>query len=104
MEQRLAMTLFSLGLKQLFVVFAPFAWLIRLFGRKEPAFILSVVFGIIVVVIRESRSPFPMLAEPFFLGFWRFAVPPRPYRSICISVVACCWSGGGNCCSRAGNF
>jgi hypothetical protein len=52
MEQWLAMTLFSLGLKQLFVVFAPFAWLIRLFGKKEPAFILTVVFGLIVVVIR----------------------------------------------------
>jgi hypothetical protein len=68
MEQWLAMTLFSLGLKQLFVVFAPFAWLIRLFGKKEPAFILTVVFGLIVVVIREYRSPSPMLAEPFFLG------------------------------------
>jgi hypothetical protein len=68
MEQWLAMTLFSLGLKQLFVVFAPFAWLIRLFGRKESAFILTVVFGIIVVVIREYRSPSPMLAEPCFLG------------------------------------
>ena len=68
MEQWLAMTLFSLGLKQLFVVFAPFAWLIRLFGKKEPAFLLTVVFGIIVVVIREYRSPSPLLAEPFFLG------------------------------------
>jgi hypothetical protein len=68
MEQWLAMTLFSLGLKQLIVVFAPFAWLIRLFRRKEPAFILTVVFGITVVIIRESRMPSPMLAEPFFLG------------------------------------
>jgi hypothetical protein len=68
MEQWLAMTLFSLGLKQLFVVFAPFAWLIRLVGRKEPAFILTIVFRLIVVVIREYRSPSPMLAEPFFLG------------------------------------
>jgi hypothetical protein len=68
MEQWLAMTLFSLGLKQLFVVFAPFAWLIRLFGRKEPAFILTVIFGLTVVVIREYRSPSPMLSEPFFLG------------------------------------
>jgi hypothetical protein len=68
MEQWLAMTLFSLGLKQLFVVFAPFAWLIRLFGRKEPSFVLTVVFGLAVVIIREYRSPFPMLAEPFFLG------------------------------------
>jgi hypothetical protein len=68
MEQWLAMTLFSLGLKQLFVVFAPFSWLIRLFGRKEPAFILTVVFGLAVVVIREYRSSSPLLAEPFFLG------------------------------------
>lgn len=68
MEQWLAMTLFSLGLKQLFVVFAPFAWLIWLFGKKEPAFILTAVFGIIVVVIREYRSPSSLLAEPFFLG------------------------------------
>jgi hypothetical protein len=67
-EQWLAMTLFSLGLKQLFVVFAPFAWLIRLFGRKAPAFILTVVFGLAVVVIREYRSPSSMLGEPFFLG------------------------------------
>ena len=68
MEQWLAMTLFSLGFKQLFVVFAPFAWLIRLFGRKEPAFVLTVVFGLAVMVIREYRSPSPMVAEPFFLG------------------------------------
>ncbi len=67
-EQWLAMTLFSLGLKQLFAVFAPFAWLIRLFGKKEPAFILTVMFGLAVVVIREYRSPAPLVAEPFFLG------------------------------------
>ena len=67
-EQWLAMSLFSLGLKQLFVVFAPFAWLIRLLGKKGPAFILTVLFGLAVVVIREYRSPAPMVAEPFFLG------------------------------------
>ena len=54
MEQWLAMTLFSLGLKQLFVVFAPFAWLIRLFGRKESAFILTVVFGLTFVVAGDQ--------------------------------------------------
>jgi hypothetical protein len=68
MDQWLAMTLFSLGLKQLFFVFAPFAWLIRLFGKKEPAFILTVVFGLTVILIRECRLASPLLAEPFFLG------------------------------------
>jgi len=68
MAQWLAMTLFSLGLKQLFVVFAPFVWLIRLFGKKEPAFILTVMFGLAVVVVREYRSPSALVAEPFFLG------------------------------------
>ena len=68
MAQWLAMALFSLGLKQLFFVFAPFAWLIRLFGKKAPAFILTVAFGLAVILIREYRLPSPMLAEPFFLG------------------------------------
>ena len=68
MEQWLAMTLFSLGLKQLFVVFAPFAWLIRLLGKKTSAFILTVAFGLAVVLIRDYRSASPMLSEPFFLG------------------------------------
>ena len=68
MEQWLAMTLFSLGLKQLFMVFAPFAWLIRLFGKKGPAFILTVAFSLAVILIREYHLPSPMLAEPFFLG------------------------------------
>ena len=68
MEQWLAMTLFSLGLKQLFFVFAPFAWLIRLFGKKAPAFILTVAFSLAVILIRECRLPNPLLAEPFFLG------------------------------------
>ncbi|MCX6928025.1 MAG: hypothetical protein NT154_33165 [Verrucomicrobia bacterium] len=67
-EQWLAMTLFSLGLKQLFVVFAPLAWHIRLFGMRKTAFIFTVLFGLTVMVIREYRSPSSMLAEPFFLG------------------------------------
>lgn len=67
-EQWLAMTLFSLGLNQLFLVFAPFAWLIRLFGKKSPAFTLTVVFGLVVTVVREYHSPSPMLAEPLFAG------------------------------------
>ena len=66
MAQWLAMTLFSLGLKQLFFVFAPFAWLIRLFGKKAPAFILTVAFSLAVIIIREYRLPSPTLAEPFF--------------------------------------
>jgi hypothetical protein len=66
--QWLAMTFFSLGLTQLFVVFAPFAWLIRLFGRKEPAFILTVMFGLAVIIVREYHSPSSLVAEPLFLA------------------------------------
>jgi hypothetical protein len=56
MKQWLAMTLFSLGLKQLFLVFAPFAWLIRLFGKKEPAFILTLVFSL-AVMLKVGQTP-----------------------------------------------
>jgi hypothetical protein len=66
--QWLAMTLFSLGLKQLFVVFAPLAWLMRLFGNKKQAFVFTIIFGLAVLVIREYRSPSPLLEEPLFLG------------------------------------
>ena len=57
-----AMTLFSLALNQLFLVFAPFAWLVRLFGRTSVAMILTIVFGVIVLVLKTHMSPAPFPA------------------------------------------
>ena len=56
----LAMTLFSLAFTQLFLVFAPFAWLTRLFRKPEPAILLTVIFGIFVFVVKNHASPTPI--------------------------------------------
>jgi hypothetical protein len=51
-EQWAAMTLFSLAFTQLFLVFAPFAWTLRLVKRELPAIILTVVFGLYVLLVK----------------------------------------------------
>lgn len=58
-EDWLAMTLFSLAFSQLFLVFAPFAWLMRLFRREWWAAALTVLFGAFVLVLKNYRSPAP---------------------------------------------
>lgn len=58
--QWIAMLFFSLSFTQLFLVFAPFAWLLRLFKRLEPAVVLTVAFGIFVLVLKNHRAPTPM--------------------------------------------
>ena len=58
-----AMTLFSLALNQLFLVFAPFAWLMRLFRRKDLAVPLTVAFDVVVLLLKARLSP-----EPFPSG------------------------------------
>ncbi len=58
-ENWLAMTLFTLAFTQLFLVFAPFAWLIRLFQRERVAVVLTVLFGAFVLVLKNYRSPAP---------------------------------------------
>jgi hypothetical protein len=69
--QWLAMTLFSLGFTQLFMVFAPFAWLLRLFQSKAVAVALTVVFGVVVLLIKNHSSqtplPFGLLAGMLFV-------------------------------------
>jgi hypothetical protein len=76
-KQWLAITLFSLTLNQLFLVFAPFAWLIRLFHNRRVATCLTVLFGAIVLAIKyqSSTTPIPslllatLLAVRIVMGF-----------------------------------
>jgi len=45
LKQWFAMTLFSLAFSQMFLVFAPFAWLVRLFQNRRVATGLTVLFA-----------------------------------------------------------
>ena len=56
----LALVLFSLAFNQLFLLFAPFAWLMRLFQNRWVATILTVLFGAFVLVIRIQALPTPL--------------------------------------------
>ncbi len=67
-----AMTLFGLGFTQLFLVFAPFAWLLRLFRRIAPAALLTVLFGVFVFALKNRHSP-PM-APQLLLALLAFRV------------------------------
>jgi len=76
-EQWFALVLFSLAFNQLFLVFAPFAWLIRLFQNRWVATCLTVLFSAIVMAIkiRSTPAPFPpplfaaLLAGRVVMGF-----------------------------------
>jgi hypothetical protein len=61
-----AMALFGLGFGQLFFVFAPFAWLMRLFKHQEPAIAFTVLFGTAVMAYKFQSGgisfPFPQFA------------------------------------------
>jgi hypothetical protein len=59
-KQWLAIVLFSLAFNQLYFVFAPFAWLIRLFKNRRVATCLTVLFGAIVLAIKYQSSTTPM--------------------------------------------
>jgi hypothetical protein len=60
LEQWLAMALFLLSFSQLFLVFAPFAWLIRLFQNRQIATVLTVLLGVLVLVLKSQSSPTPI--------------------------------------------
>jgi magnesium-transporting ATPase (P-type) len=58
--QWLALVLFTLAFNQLYLVFAAFAWFARLFQNNGMAAILTVLFGVFVLVIKTHASPSPM--------------------------------------------
>jgi hypothetical protein len=59
--QWIAMTLFSLAFTQLFLLFAPFAWLVRLVRERLAAGVMTAIFGMAVLWIKNdtSKHPFP---------------------------------------------
>jgi hypothetical protein len=58
--QWVALALFSLAFNQLFLVFAPFAWAMRLFQNVAMAAILTILLGLFVLFIKNYHSPNPM--------------------------------------------
>jgi hypothetical protein len=57
LDQWIAMTLFTLTFSQLFLVFAPFAWLVRLFHSRRIAIPLTVLFGVCVLMAKTRSAP-----------------------------------------------
>ena len=58
--QWIALVLFSLAFNELFLVFAPFAWAMRLFRSTRMAALLTILFGVFVLVLKNRSSPTPM--------------------------------------------
>jgi hypothetical protein len=65
--QWLAMTSFSLGFSQLLLVFAPFAWSLRLFHNRSAAIAVTVLFGVVVLLVKERSGANP-LSTALFAG------------------------------------
>ena len=60
LKQWIAWLLFSLSFNQLFLLFAPFAWSMRLFKNRWAATSLTVLFGIFVQALKVHSSPVPL--------------------------------------------
>lgn len=60
-----ALVLFSLFFNQLFLIFAPFAWLMRLLQNRPAAVGLTVLLGALVLVIKDRSLPAP-IPPPLF--------------------------------------
>ena len=58
--QWFAFTLFFLAFDQLFLVFAPFAWLMRLVHSRRVATVLTVLFGGLVLTLKTRHSTAPI--------------------------------------------
>ncbi len=59
-EHWLAVVLFALALNQLFLLFAPFAWLMRFFKNRWVATTLTALFGAGVVALKIHSLPTPV--------------------------------------------
>jgi hypothetical protein len=70
LEHWLANVLFSLALIQLFLVFAPFDWLIRLLKNRWLAASLTALFGagVLALKIQAHATPVPPLLLAFLLA------------------------------------
>lgn len=56
-QEWIAFALFDLSFVALFLMFAPFAWVIRLVGKVKPAMVLTILIGLIVLVLKVESSP-----------------------------------------------
>ena len=52
-----AATVFSLAFMQLFLLYAPFDWAIRLFRNEKVALGITVAFGILILLLRNNSLP-----------------------------------------------
>ena len=59
LEQWLAVTLFTVGFAQLVLIFAPFAFFVRLSRNWRVAMVLTVLFGVFVLALKAGSSPRP---------------------------------------------
>ena len=60
LQHWIASTLFSLAFAQLFLVFAPFAWLMRLSQGRPIAVPLTILFGTFVMQLKNQSNPIPI--------------------------------------------
>ncbi len=59
LTQWVALVLWTLAFNQLCLVFAPFAWLMRLLKNIRVATVLTVLFGAFVMIIKNHAAPTP---------------------------------------------
>ena len=61
----MALVLWTMAFTQLYLIFAPFAWLMRLVQHVGAATALTALFGVFVMIIKNRASPTPMPWELF---------------------------------------
>lgn len=82
----LARLLFALAFSQLFLTFAPFAWLMRLTRRKGLASVLTVLFAVFVLLVQRRALP-----PSTVMLFWG----PLLTRVVVSSLALFCFLRGG---------